>query len=108
MDAPDRVLPRYGGESLVNLMASLMQARGAQALHATLDALPPARLAAARNIVLLVIDGLGDRYLMRRGAGSALARSRAGAARRSLPCFPRPPPPRSPRATPAARRTSTA
>ena len=79
MDAPDRVLPRYGGASLVNLMASLMQARGAPALHATLDALPPGRLDGARNIVLLIIDGLGDRYLMRRGAGGALAARRRAA-----------------------------
>lgn len=74
-----RLLPRYDGESLVNLMASLMQACGARALHPTLRALPPQELAAARNIVLLIIDGLGDGYLLRRGAGGALAAKRRAA-----------------------------
>jgi hypothetical protein len=71
-----RLLPRYNGGSLVNLMASLMQASGATPLHASLDALAPSALRSARNLVLLVIDGLGDRYLQRRGAGSALAGKR--------------------------------
>jgi hypothetical protein len=74
-----RLLPRYDGESLVNLMATLMQACGARALHPTLRALPPSQLAQARNIVLLIIDGLGDGYLTRRGAGSALAGKRRAA-----------------------------
>ncbi len=74
-----RILPRYEGGSLVNLMSSLMESRGARAPHATLDALPASELAGARNVVLLIIDGLGDRYLARRGAGGALAGKRRAA-----------------------------
>jgi hypothetical protein len=74
-----RLLPRYDGGSLVNLMASLAQACGATPRHATLDALPPSSLQSARNVVFLVIDGLGDNYLMRRGAGGALAGKRRAA-----------------------------
>ena len=78
MDSP-RILPRYDGGSLVNLMATLMQACGARPLHPVLRALPVEGLASARNVVLLIIDGLGDRYLARRGAGSALAGKRRAA-----------------------------
>src|SRR5687767_6234060 len=66
--------PDYAGGSLVNLVASIVAARGGKALH------PPLRnlggLDEARNLVLLIIDGLGDNYLMRRGAGGELARRR--------------------------------
>jgi len=70
--------PDYAGGSLVNLVATLVAARGGKALH------PPLRDftldARVRNVVLLIIDGLGDNYLARHGAGSELARRR----RRSL------------------------
>src|SRR5688572_28993939 len=66
--------PDYAGGSLVNLVASIVAARGGKALH------PPLRnlsgLDEARNLVLLIVDGLGDNYLMRRGAGGELARRR--------------------------------
>jgi hypothetical protein len=69
--------PDYAGGSLVNLVASIVAARGGKALH------PPLRnlsgLDEARNVVLLIIDGLGDNYLMRRGAGGELARRRRAA-----------------------------
>ena len=68
--------PDYSGGSLVNLMASLVAARGGKALHAPLRDLRDEELHAARNVVLLIIDGLGDSYLMRRGAGGELARRR--------------------------------
>src|SRR2546421_9766063 len=70
--------PDYAGGSLVNLVASLAAARGGKALHAPLrDFIVDSRV---RNIVLFIIDGLGDNYLARHGAGSELARRR----RRSL------------------------
>ena len=68
--------PDYAGGSLVNLMASLVASRGGKALHAPLRDLRAEELRAARNVVLLIIDGLGDNYLMRRGAGGELARRR--------------------------------
>src|SRR5690349_6390200 len=66
--------PDYSGGSLVNLMASIVRARGGEALH------PPLKdhsvAAEARNIVLFIIDGLGDRLLAARAAGGELARRR--------------------------------
>src|SRR4051812_7034631 len=68
--------PDYAGGSLVNLIASIVAARGGHALHSPLKNLRHETLHEARNLVLLMIDGLGDNYLMRRGAGGALARRR--------------------------------
>ena len=71
--------PDYFGGSLVNLVASIVAARGGKALHPQLRNIETAKLREARNIVLLIIDGLGDNYLMRRGAGGELARRRRAA-----------------------------
>jgi hypothetical protein len=68
-----RILPNYADGSLVNLMASIVEAAGGAARHRPLAALPAAELSAARNVVLLIIDGLGDNYLRRRGADGALS-----------------------------------
>src|SRR5918999_5564525 len=68
--------PDYSGGSLVNLMSSIVAARGGKALHSPLRNLRTEELRAARNLVLLIVDGLGDNYLMRRGAGGELARRR--------------------------------
>jgi hypothetical protein len=70
------VLPDYAGGSLVNLMASIVEGCGGTARHPTLSALAPAELSSARNVVLLIVDGLGDYYLRRRGAGGTLAGGR--------------------------------
>ena len=67
--------PDYDGGSLVNLMASITLSRGGKALHAPLKNFDSAR---TRNVVLLIIDGLGDRLLARRAAGGELARRRRG------------------------------
>lgn len=56
-DAP--VLPDYRGGSLVNLMSSIAAALGGSTPYPPLAALPPAALAGARHVVLLVVDGLG-------------------------------------------------
>jgi hypothetical protein len=71
--------PDYSGGSLVNLVASIVAARGGDALHPPLRNLRSEELCEARNVVLLIIDGLGDNYLMRRGAGGELARRRRAA-----------------------------
>src|SRR5256885_479479 len=68
--------PDYAGGSLVNLVASIVASRGGKPLHEPLRNFAPG----ATNLVLLIIDGLGDNYLMRHGASSELARRR----RRSL------------------------
>jgi Type I phosphodiesterase / nucleotide pyrophosphatase len=66
--------PDYAGGSLVNLVATLVAACGGKALHEPLREF--ALDSRARNVVLLIIDGLGDNYLARHGAGSELARRR--------------------------------
>src|SRR3954469_1379724 len=73
------MLPNYAGGSLVNLIASLVAARGGAARHRELDLMPARELSDARNVVLLIVDGLGDRYVRQRGAGGELARRRRGA-----------------------------
>ncbi len=73
------IRPDYAGGSLVNLIASIVAARGGAGLHAPLRNFRAEALSPARNIVLLIIDGLGDYYLTRRGAGSELARRRRAA-----------------------------
>jgi hypothetical protein len=70
--------PDYSGGSLVNLIASIVAARGGAPLHSAAANLPASELGDARNIVLLIVDGLGDNYLVRRGAGGELARRRRG------------------------------
>lgn len=62
--AADLTLPDYGGGGLVNLMSSIATALGATSPYAPLHSLPPAELAGARHVVLLVIDGLGLDYLL--------------------------------------------
>ena len=65
--------PDYQGGSIVNLMASLIPGLGgAPHSYAPLPVLEPGRLQRYRNIVLLVIDGLGHRFLSQSAAGSTL------------------------------------
>jgi hypothetical protein len=65
--------PDYTGGGIVNLAASLIEARGGRPRAPTLRALPTAELAAARHVVLVVLDGLGSRWLARHAPGSLLA-----------------------------------
>ncbi len=72
-------LPDYRGGSIVNLMASLTTARGGNLpLYPPLSALQPYSLADSRNIVLIVIDGLGYDYLRSSPASAALHRHLIG------------------------------
>jgi Type I phosphodiesterase / nucleotide pyrophosphatase len=71
--------PDYAGGGLANLIASIVEACGGTPRHAPLAALPAHELREARNIVLLLIDGLGDHYLRREGVGGALHAGRRGA-----------------------------
>ncbi len=64
------IFPDYGGGSIVNLMASAELGLGGRASsYAPLRVLDPVQVATHRNLVLLVIDGLGFDYLQ--AAGSA-------------------------------------
>ena len=69
------VLPDYSGQGIVNLVQSIATACGsASARDPELGALPAAVLGEARHIVLLVIDGLGQRTLERHPACPNLQR----------------------------------
>jgi len=76
MQRPAHCRPDYAGGGFLNLVASLVAARGGRPRHAPLAALPPEALAAPRNLVFLVVDGLGDRYLAANGRGGALLAAR--------------------------------
>ena len=73
------VRPDYLGDGFVNLVASLVEARGGAPRHPPLVGLPPAELQPATNIIFLIVDGLGDNYLQAQGAGGQIARRRRGA-----------------------------
>jgi len=65
--------PDYQSGSIVNLMASLSLGLGAGSQgYLPLPSLAPGRLKPYRNIVLLVIDGLGHQQLARAPSGSTL------------------------------------
>src|SRR3954467_2243222 len=70
------MLPDYAGGSLVNLMASLVEGCGGAPRHAPLAALPASEVREARNVVLLIMDGVGDNFLRRHGAGGEIERRR--------------------------------
>jgi hypothetical protein len=70
--------PDYAGGGFVNLIASLAAGCGGEPRHPELRLLPAAEAAGARNVVLAIIDGLGDNYLRTHGARGVLARHRRG------------------------------
>lgn len=72
------ISPDYNGGSIVNLMSSIAKSFGAKNMYPTLRILPPERLKHARNIILIVIDGLGFEFLKKEGKGSFLSRHLAG------------------------------
>jgi hypothetical protein len=71
--------PDYSGGGLLNLMASIVAGRGGMPRHPLLASFPLQGISDATNVVLLIVDGLGDGYLVRRGAGGELARRRRAA-----------------------------
>ena len=67
------VKPDYENASIVNLMASILQELGNRSnLHPPLKELDGECFARARNVVLLVIDGLGYNYLTANAPQSTL------------------------------------
>jgi len=74
------VLPDYDGGGIVNLMASIATALGAPAgPYAAVRGAGLGQLLASRErVVLIVVDGLGHRYLTRNYPGSTLCRSLHG------------------------------
>lgn len=62
MPLADFPTPDYNGHSLVNLMASIIRARGGKTPHRPLRGLPQKALQTPR-IILLLLDGLGEEQL---------------------------------------------
>lgn len=60
-------LPNYHDGSIVNLMSSILSALGGASQYTHLPSLPPSALSKIKNIVLLIVDGLGYEYLAVRG-----------------------------------------
>ena len=56
-------LPDYKGKSIVNLMSSIANSFGKKHKYVELSYLRPGELKKFKNIVLIVIDGLGHNYL---------------------------------------------
>lgn len=71
--------PDYQGGGIVNLMSSIIRGRGGESDLASLRLLDSEGIGFATNLVLLVIDGLGDDWLMRHAPDGILARHRLGA-----------------------------
>ncbi|MDA0274846.1 MAG: alkaline phosphatase family protein [Proteobacteria bacterium] len=65
-------IPDYAGNGFLNLMASLVEASGGRPRHAPLASLSQRELRSATNLVLLIVDGLGDQYVRAYGPGGAL------------------------------------
>lgn len=71
--AADEMLPDYAGASTINLMQSIAKTCGASGFnYAPLSSSLPRDLDEARNLVLLVIDGMGETLLQQAGQGTQL------------------------------------
>ncbi len=53
------VTPDYTRNNIVNLMSSILQSGGSKSIYPALSSVPPSMLRKYKNIVLVVIDGLG-------------------------------------------------
>ena len=78
-------LPDDSGRGFVNLIASLVAGCGGEPRHPELDLLGAAEARGARNVVLVIVDGLGDNYVRAQDPLGALARHRRGAIRSVFP-----------------------
>ncbi len=68
-----KVLPDYRDGSIVNLMASILAAYGRRSKYHQLKGLSGKGIAKYRNVVLVVLDGLGYHLLMRHAQAGFLA-----------------------------------
>ena len=73
-----RVLPDYDGGSIVNLVASLQRSRGSRPSVKPVPWIPQKEVASSKNVVLIVLDGLGLSSLGKYGKGSFLRENLAG------------------------------
>ncbi|MEA3275763.1 MAG: alkaline phosphatase family protein [Pseudomonadota bacterium] len=71
-------VPDFQGGSIVNLMSSIIRARGGESDYPPLRLLPPEEIAGVTNIVLVVLDGLGADWLARESPDGVLSRNLKG------------------------------
>lgn len=71
---PEMRTPDYQGGSILNLITSLIRARGGVSDWADARALPAAELTERKHLVLLILDGLGADWLQRQAPDGWLAR----------------------------------
>jgi hypothetical protein len=71
-------VPDYSGGGIVNLMASVIAARGGRPEYPPLSLLHPREMERTTNILLLVIDGLGADWLQRCSPRGILSRHLRG------------------------------
>ena len=69
-------LPNYKDGSIVNLMSSIETALDGRSKYKPLKILPSSKLSKSKNIVLLVIDGLGYEYLTKHKKGTVFDKYR--------------------------------
>lgn len=74
----DTLKPDYGGGGIVNLMGSIIRARGGASDYPDAHLLPASALAGVTNLLLLVIDGLGGDWLAERSPDGLFSRHRLG------------------------------
>jgi hypothetical protein len=70
--------PNYKNDSIVNLMSSIGRSLGHKSKYNPLKLLPPSELKSSKNIVLMLIDGLGYEFLMKHGKGTVFNKNIKG------------------------------
>ncbi len=72
------IIPSYKKDNIVNLMSSILHSGGSKSLYPVLSSISPSRLRKYKNIVLVVIDGLGYDQVRSLPKDSFLKRHLAG------------------------------
>jgi len=70
--------PNYRDGSIVNLMSTIVKALGGKTHHNPLNILHPGEIERSKNIVLIVIDGLGYNTLIKHGKGTTMLKHLRG------------------------------
>jgi predicted AlkP superfamily pyrophosphatase or phosphodiesterase len=78
-------LPNYKDGSILNLVSSIIRSYGNKTKYLPLKILEPKELSRSKNIVLIVIDGLGYEYLAKNGKGTTLKKHLRGKMTSVLP-----------------------
>ncbi|MBT3866027.1 hypothetical protein HOF78_02905 [Candidatus Woesearchaeota archaeon] len=71
-------LPDYNGGNLINLMSSLEKGMGGSSKYPHLTLLKPSEISGYKNVILLIIDGLGYNYILKKGGSGFLKNNLRG------------------------------